>query len=220
MSAKERTQRKSLSRELILDAALQVVQTDEMHELTMGRLGRVLDADPSAVYRHFRNKDELLLAMSDLILREVASGFVPADEPIDNIRRLMWAMRKSHLRRPGLALQVAARFTGGSAEAGLVNTMISSVEQLGYERPAAVAKVRALAEMTLGHVMVSAGVVTLPAQEQRLDIELSHRYYDDRPESAPDLTRADQVAATSADSDGVFETMLETFLSGLSGDRP
>jgi AcrR family transcriptional regulator len=116
VSASKQKTRTSLSRELILEAALGIVESDQVRELTMSKLGRALDADPSAVYRHFRNKDELLLAMADEMLDKVAHDFEPADEPIENLRRMAWALRAGYLRLPGLAQEVAARFTGGAAE--------------------------------------------------------------------------------------------------------
>ena len=123
--------RKALSRELILEAAFRVVDADEMNDITMSRLGRELDADPSAVYRHFRNKDELLLAMADVMLEETMTGFVEGDAPIDNLRRMSWTLRRSYLRRPGLAREVASRFTGGRAEAEAVRHKLNHMHELG-----------------------------------------------------------------------------------------
>ena len=103
MAAKQRGRRATLSREIILDAAFRVVDDDEMNDLTMSRLGRELDADPSAVYRHFRNKDELLLAMADVMLEESIKAYVEGDASVEHLRRMSWTLRRSYLRRPGLA---------------------------------------------------------------------------------------------------------------------
>ena len=220
MSAKRPSARTSLSRELILAAALGIVDSDDVRELTMSKLGRALGADPSAVYRHFRNKDELLLAMTDAMLDEVVAGFEPADEPIENLRRMAWAIREGYLRRPGLAQQVAARFTGGSAEAKLVLTMLASVEAMGLTRGQAIPRVRALAEMTLGHVIMTADVLSLTSSQQAFDLQMAQTYYSAPYNPATKLPRQEQLAATRADSDAVFDTMVETFLAGLAAGRP
>lgn len=220
MSAKQPSARTSLSRELILAAALGIVDSDDVRELTMSKLGRALGADPSAVYRHFRNKDELLLAMTDAMLDEVAAGFEPVDEPIENLRRMAWAIRESYLRRPGLAQQVAARFTGGSAEAKLVLTMLASMEALGFTRGQAIPRVRGLAEMTLGHVIMTADVLSLTSSQQAFDLQMAQTYYSAPYNPATKLPRQQQLAATRADSDAVFDTMVETFLAGLVAGRP
>lgn len=60
MTPEERGQPTRLDRERILDAASAIVGTEGLPALTMRRIGAELGADPTAVYRHFRNKRELL----------------------------------------------------------------------------------------------------------------------------------------------------------------
>ncbi len=108
MAGKPAGQRNFLSREIILEAAFRLVDADETKELTMSRLGRELDADPSAVYRHFRNKDELVLAMGDVMMEDAMASFVEGDAPVENLRRMCWTLRRAYLRRPALARVVAA----------------------------------------------------------------------------------------------------------------
>jgi AcrR family transcriptional regulator len=213
---KKQPARKALSRELILEAALGIVDSDQVRELTMSKLGNALDADPSAVYRHFRNKDELLLAMADAMLEEVAADFRPVLEPLDNLRGMAWAMRNGYLRRPGLAQEVAARFTGGRAEAQLVREMLTSIEKLGFSREESIPLCRGLAEMSLGHIVMTADVLSLTNSQQAFDLQMATAYYSAPYDPAQDLPRDEQLAATRADSDAVFHTMLETFLAGLA----
>ena len=215
MSAKKKPARTSLSRELILAAALDIVDSEQVRELTMSRLGKALGADPSAVYRHFRNKDELLLAMADAMLEQVAADFRPVHEPIENLRGMAWALRNGYLRRPGLAQVVAARFTGGAAEAQLVVEMLESVEALGFTREEAIPRTRALAEMVLGHIVMTADVLSLTVSQQAFDLRMATTYYSAPFSPAAVLPTPEQLAATRADSDAVFTTMLETFLAGV-----
>jgi AcrR family transcriptional regulator len=57
--------RNRLNRERILDVAEHIAATEGIQALTMRRLGEALQADHTAVYRHFRNKDELLFGVAD-----------------------------------------------------------------------------------------------------------------------------------------------------------
>ena len=59
------TRRVPLDREAILDAAQRILDDDGLGRLTMRRIGTELGVDPTAVYRHFRNKDELVVALAD-----------------------------------------------------------------------------------------------------------------------------------------------------------
>jgi len=220
MTAKKQPVRKALSRELILEAALGIVGTDDMNELTMSRLGRALDADPSAVYRHFRNKDELLLAMADVQMEEVVRTYEPVEDPYTNLRHMLWVLRRSYLSRPGLARAVAPRFTGGAAETVLVRNMIANVQALGYDETEAIARVRAVAEMSLGHIIMTAEVLSLPRKAQAFELEMARSYYTYPREPISPAPVEEQRAAHRADGDEVYATMLETFLAGLAAGAP
>lgn len=54
-----------LDREVILEAAERIVGSEGLRALTMRRIGTELRADPTAVYRHFRNKEELLTRLAE-----------------------------------------------------------------------------------------------------------------------------------------------------------
>jgi AcrR family transcriptional regulator len=65
-------ERPRLDRDRILDAAEAIVAVDGVGALTMRRMGQELGADPTAVYRHFRNKDELLTDLAERLFGTVA----------------------------------------------------------------------------------------------------------------------------------------------------
>jgi AcrR family transcriptional regulator len=215
VSEEGKATRRALSREVILDAAFRVVDADDMNEITMSRLGRELDADPSAVYRHFRNKDELLLAMADVMLEQTIDGYVEGDAPVENLRRMAWALRRSYLRRPGLARAVAPRFTGGEAEARCVRTMVANIRELGYSDEEAVARTRGLAELTLGHIVMTADVVALPTRAQAFEYEMGRSYYTYPRQALPTWDVSDARAENLADGERVFHTIIEGYLAGL-----
>ena len=56
--------RASLSRELITNTALEVVASDGLDALSMRRLAQELDVWPMSMYRHFRDKEDLLDAVA------------------------------------------------------------------------------------------------------------------------------------------------------------
>lgn len=219
MAGKPAGQRNFLSREIILEAAFRLVDADETKELTMSRLGRELDADPSAVYRHFRNKDELLLAMGDVMMEEAMGSFVDGDSPVENLRRMCWTLRRSYLRRPALARVVGTRFTGGASEAASVRHMLDNLAALGFDPDASIARARALAEMTLGHIVMTADVLALPAKQQAFELEMGRSYYTYPREPQP-LTPAQVRAAHVEDGEEVFGTMLDACLAGIVGSAP
>src|SRR5437762_11864139 len=72
-----RLQRGTLSQELIVKAAFRVADSAGMDKLTFQALGRELSAHPTAIYRHFRNKDELLLTLLDALHEEALANTPP-----------------------------------------------------------------------------------------------------------------------------------------------
>jgi AcrR family transcriptional regulator len=95
--------REPLTVDRVVDAALQVVETDGFDALTMRRVAAVLQASPGALYAHVRDKAEL----DDLMIGRLASRVaVPAPDParwreqaLDVFRQL----RDQYLRYPGIS---------------------------------------------------------------------------------------------------------------------
>ncbi len=75
------TGRRRLDRETILATATRIVAAEGLGALSMRRLGAELEVDPTALYRHFRNKDELLVELAG---RSFADS--PALDPADDWR--------------------------------------------------------------------------------------------------------------------------------------
>ncbi len=58
-AGRARRGRDSLSRDVILEAARAIAVRDGLDGLTFQAIGRELEAHPTSVYRHYRDKDEL-----------------------------------------------------------------------------------------------------------------------------------------------------------------
>jgi AcrR family transcriptional regulator len=83
-----------LDRARILDAAAQIVGAEGIEALTMRRIGAELGADPTAVYRHFRNKRELLTELADRLF-----ATVPACDPDSPWEERLRVMLRHSLER-------------------------------------------------------------------------------------------------------------------------
>jgi AcrR family transcriptional regulator len=65
------TKRKPLSRERILEAALDLVDAHGIEALSMRKLGQALGYEAMSLYNHVSNKDDLLDGILDLVLAEM-----------------------------------------------------------------------------------------------------------------------------------------------------
>lgn len=66
-----------LSEELIVETALRLLKEHGADALTVRRLGLALGADPSALYRYFRDTDDLLLAIADELIGRTLRAWHP-----------------------------------------------------------------------------------------------------------------------------------------------
>ncbi len=84
----------SLTREHIIESALQVLRTYGLGDLTMRRLARELGVQPGALYWHIKNKQELLLALAReiLTLHPTASGATAGERVRENALNIRTAL--------------------------------------------------------------------------------------------------------------------------------
>ncbi|MBT8161947.1 TetR/AcrR family transcriptional regulator C-terminal domain-containing protein [Arthrobacter sp. GN70] len=88
-----------VSRRMVLDAALELVDADGVDALSMRRLGQVLGRDPMVVYRHAAGRKELLDGVAELVLDELET--FPDDlHWHGQLRRIAHALRRVCLRHP------------------------------------------------------------------------------------------------------------------------
>src|SRR5262245_61638576 len=91
--------RQPLTRERVLAAAVDLADRGGTDALTMRGLGQELGVDPMALYRHVRNKDDLL----DGALASVVGQFEPAPPDLPwkaALRELAMNARQVMLRHP------------------------------------------------------------------------------------------------------------------------
>jgi AcrR family transcriptional regulator len=122
-----------LSRAVILDACLEIADRDGPDGITMRRLGTKLGGDPTAVYRHFRDKDELLGALADRLVADAAATVKPSGFWRDDLASIAFASRRAYLGHPKLAHLLA------TAMPPLPNSELLTEAALGALRSAGLA---------------------------------------------------------------------------------
>ncbi|WP_034215215.1 TetR/AcrR family transcriptional regulator [Actinoplanes subtropicus] len=142
--------RGSLSQEEIVTVALEIAETEGPDAVTFRRLGSALGVAPTAVLRHFRDKDDLLLALGARLLEDAISQ-VDVDEPDWRTRLLTLcrATRRSFEAHPRVAVLVATRTLRREAEFQAADLVIGAVEQAGLRGREAARIYRVLADTAL-----------------------------------------------------------------------
>ncbi len=82
----------------IAGAALEMLGARGVHELSMADIARRVGLVPSAIYRHFRGKDEVLDAVLDLIGQRLLSNVQAVQEEMGNRLDLLQRLLMRHVR--------------------------------------------------------------------------------------------------------------------------
>jgi TetR/AcrR family tetracycline transcriptional repressor len=195
-----------LSRDRIVEAALDLIDRAGLQGLTMRALAQELQADPMAVYRHVRDKEELLGAMCDRLL--------VALDPIDpeqgwepQLRRLAEQIRERFAARPALLPALAAAPVTPTSLQIAADTVALLIRAGASARDAA-AGVSAVFSYVLGFAVVEAAVPPASDREALRDAALAHLGTDEPP---PHL----DAAIDLMNDQGDFHAGLDLVLSGL-----
>ncbi|GAA1466643.1 TetR/AcrR family transcriptional regulator [Microbacterium thalassium] len=93
-----------LSREAIVDAAVALADRDGLGAVSMRRLAQELEVDPMSIYHHVRDKDALLVAMTDAVLARIEDADPGLDAPwTERLRAHIMAARRAVSGHPWAA---------------------------------------------------------------------------------------------------------------------
>lgn len=199
--------RDHLTRDQVLDAAMDLVETSGANGLSMRSLAAKLGVAPTAIYWHVGNKEALRDALVDLIAPKVfkvrTSGRDPEARVLSTARSLLRAL-DAHPHLAGLAyergrlLELLTPARHALAEAFMA---------AGLEGTAAVAATNAVVQLVGDRATTrynTAGVM-----EQRLDTEAVRR--------SGSLTdpRLERQLGTVPNADATFEVSLRAMVRGL-----
>lgn len=106
------------SRDEFVAAAIACADEHGLPSLTLAAVGRAVGVSTTAVYRYFRDKDALIVAMREELLGQAILGGADADDPRERVITTALAFRRTARRHPCLGhLMVAAALEGDNAAA-------------------------------------------------------------------------------------------------------
>lgn len=109
MASSKRTERRTdaLSKERIVEAAIEILDADGERALTFRALTARLATGSGAIYWHVANKDDLLAATTDDIISRVMTEAVDGVEPREAIRALALGMFDAIDAHPWVGAQLS-----------------------------------------------------------------------------------------------------------------
>ncbi len=162
-----RVRRGRLSRQVVVDAALELIDTEGLGGLSMRRVGQRLKIEAMSLYGYIANREALLDAVVDSVIDELWAdpevAFTPQDGWQDYLSRLAWGVRRFAIAHPRAFPLVATR----PPEAPFVRPPLRSLRWLeafltalrreGFTDEAVLYAYRAFTSFLLGNLLLEAG---------------------------------------------------------------
>jgi AcrR family transcriptional regulator len=124
-------ERTPLTRERVLRVAIDFADRGGIEALSMRKLGQELGVDAMALYRHVRNKDDLLDGVIDVLVAEFDRP--PAgDEWRATLREQVMAARRVMLRHPWARRLLEERGTAGLAVMAHIESILGTLLDAGF----------------------------------------------------------------------------------------
>jgi AcrR family transcriptional regulator len=209
--------RAPLTRDRVVEAAVDLADRDGIEAVSMRRLGQELGIEAMSLYTHVRSKDDLLDAMIDRVVGEVPLPAVGGDwQP--TLRAMILASRGALVRHRWAPAILESRTDPGPATLRYVDALIGILRAGGFSLDVTHHALHVLGSRMFG---------------------FSQDLFDDSPELTPEAAQAlaSQVAATlpnvaaialaashegglgPCDDDVEFTFALDLILGGLARQR-
>ncbi|WIM99481.1 TetR/AcrR family transcriptional regulator C-terminal domain-containing protein [Actinoplanes oblitus] len=201
-----------LSRERVLDAALDYVDAHGLPALSMRKLGAQLGVEAMSLYRHVPNKDALLDGLVDRVMETAFAGLGepgPAGwEPW--VRDFAHAMRAALKAHPGVLPLAATRPVNSPDALRMSERWLAAMRAAGLPLGRAMDVVNVVATFTIGHTLAEVG--RTPGHEGS-EPDLDQRSGDLDPAEFPNLV---EVITTRAglDFDSRFTEAVDILIAG------
>ena len=207
-----------LSRTQILEAALELADRDGLEAVTMQRIARAIGAEPMSLYRHVRNKEDLLDGLVDLVFAEIELPS-PDDPWKVAMRRRAVSVREALGRHPWAIGLMESRMNPGPANLRTHNAVMGSLREAGFSFRAAVHAASVLDAYIYGFALQEKSLPFESPEEHSQVIESKRQQVPDMADYPYLVEVATEMAKVGYDYATEFEFGLDLILDGLERFR-
>ncbi|MFE4796721.1 TetR/AcrR family transcriptional regulator [Streptomyces sp. NPDC056708] len=205
-----------LSEQLIVETALRLIGEHGAAALTVRRLGAALGCDPSALYRYFRDTDELLLAVADELIGRTLRTWRPTGDWRADLRALGLRMHADYLAHPQAATLTCARVTGRAHEIRSVEAILGVLRGAGFPDAEAVRIYHVFVDQTLSFAALDASTLVLSEQARAQEVRTWPETYARLPaDTHPNIAATAGVLVSEMDRSG-YPAALEMVLAAAA----
>jgi AcrR family transcriptional regulator len=211
-----RRPRNSLTPEAIVAAAFAVTEREGSAGLTFGAIGAELGAHPTALYRHFRDKDELMLGLVDALHAEVLAELGP---PLPDWREELVALaHRTHtvfLRHPAIAQHAAVRTARRAHEFAVVERLVDALRRTGLDDADVARYYRVLGDAVLSYSAMDAALAALDPDVRAADLRAWKVEYQTQDPAAYPNIAAYAHLFPALDDPANFSTLIELLVDSI-----
>ena len=146
----------SISREQVVDAAAQAVEEGRYEQMTIRSLAADLGVGPMSLYRHVRNKDDLLVEVTDRQLAEAWKPLARRNNWQGWIAEAAERLRELLVSQPGALHVYLRRPVVTPAAIDRMNAMLAVLRDAGFNEPTARRAYGAIHTYTIGFAALQA----------------------------------------------------------------
>ncbi|QTG82086.1 TetR/AcrR family transcriptional regulator [Arthrobacter crystallopoietes] len=215
-----RLNRGSLTRQSIVAAALRILDEDGNPGLTFTRLGKELGASPTAMYRHFPSRDEIVIAVADELIGMSIEGYEPSESWADSLRDLAYRAWRTFAEHPAAAMQTFFRLTRGPNELRAVDAVLEAIHHAGWTGHEAVIQYHVFSNLVLSASGTHAARIAVREEsEANGDVEWNQEYQPARPEEYPYVVAAREDLRTINFFE-IYRAQVEAVLTQMERKAP
>ncbi|MEU0061370.1 TetR/AcrR family transcriptional regulator [Streptomyces sp. NPDC006334] len=209
--------RRRWSTDEILDAATDLLRTNDADSFSVRKLAAVLGTDSSSLYRHFRSKTELLRAVADRILLAAMDGHRCEGDWKQRITDLSLRLREAFGEQPQLAAVWGRYASGGTGSRLVMEEVLQALRASGLPDEEIPVRYHRIAVLISALIASEAGASAITPEEHEQGMELFRvAVLGADPERFPALSHfAREVRPLGADRCAAFEEILAAQLAQI-----
>jgi TetR/AcrR family transcriptional regulator, tetracycline repressor protein len=172
---------RGLTRPAIVGRALKIGETEGLDAVSLRRLASEFGVTPMALYRHVRDKQDLINAMAELAMEglDLTVGFRTSMSWTHRVRRAMLNFRDQMDERP-LALQLQIAYSGDNLSAFWrpIEDVLGILLSAGFKRREAANLIRIVSNLLAGYVLLVGSAGPNANQQGNIDRELLRKRFE------------------------------------------
>jgi AcrR family transcriptional regulator len=137
VSRRERPAKPALTRQGIIDAALEILHTDGLSKVTMRRIATALDTGPASLYVYVANTEDIHAQILDVLLEPVSTSAPGTGPWRDRLKALLTSYRQVLFAYPEIARMALSTHPSGPNYLALADAVLAILAEGGVSDQAA-----------------------------------------------------------------------------------